>query len=335
MKKPYVTVLMSVYNGQAFLKEAINSILTQTFQDFEFLIIDDGSQDESAPIIQSFRDERIRYVKNPENKGLHYSLNRGLELAQGEFIARMDCDDISDSRRLEKQVAFMKSHSDIAVCGTWVETIGENAGFVKKYFTKHDDIHASLLFNTSLAHPSVLMRKSSLNESNLQYDTTFKYFEEDYNLWVELSRKNKFAVIPEVLLFYRIHKKSVTSIHTEDRKSGVSAIRKKQLEWIGLRPSEEDMRIHNSLYPAQGENIEVFLNKEESWLLEIQRANTQTHIYNDNSLSKILYIRWYTLCGLNSKKSLVVFSKFIHSPLYKDKKIFDSIKILFKCLLRI
>ncbi len=336
MKDPYVTVLMCVYNGQTYLREAILSILNQTFTDFEFLIIDDGSTDGSASIINSFIDPRIYYVSNGENKGLHYSLNRGLELAEGTYIARMDCDDISALTRLEKQVAFMDTHPDISVCGTWVETIGDNAGFVKKYFTDPDDIHANLLFNTSLAHPSVLMRKSTLTENNLKYDTSFKYFEEDYNLWVELTRTNKLVNIPEVLFFYRIHRKSVTHMHTEDRKSGVSLIRRKQLEWLGLKPSEEDMRIHNSLYPKTGETIERFLESEELWLLEIQNTNKNTHIYTEDSLSKILYTRWYTLCGLNAKCGFYVFKKFIYSPLYtknNHKRKFDYFKILVKSLL--
>ncbi len=248
----------------------------------------------------------------------------------------MDCDDRTLPTRLERQVAFMDSHLDIAVCGTWIETIGDKAGFVKKYFTDPADIHASLLFNTSIAHPSVLMRKSALCEHNLTYDTGFKYFEEDYNLWVELARVGKLANIPEVLFFYRIHKKSVTHIHTEDRKSGVSLIRRKQLEWLGLTPSEEDMRIHNSLYPKDGESVGVFLDSAETWLREIQKANKTACIYTEEALSKILYIRWYTLCGQNTQYGFSVFKTFVHSPLYKENKTkrrFDHFKILIKSLL--
>lgn len=336
MKKPYVTVLMCVYNGKTYLREAISSILNQTFTDFEFLIIDDGSTDDSAAIIHSYTDPRIRYVSNGQNKGLHYSLNRGLELAEGIYIARMDCDDRSLPTRLETQVAFMDSHLDISVCGTWVETIGDKAGFVKKYFTNPEDIHASLLFNTSIAHPSVLMRKSVFSENNLTYDTGFKYFEEDYNLWVELARVGKLANIPNVLFFYRIHKKSVTHIHTEDRKSGVTLIRRKQLEWLGLTPNEEDMRIHNSLYPKDGESARVFLKNAETWFQVIQRANKTARIYTEDSLSKILYTRWYTLCGLNARHGFSIFKMFVRSPLYTENKTkgrLDFFKILVKSLM--
>ena len=118
---PKVTVLMPVYNGEKYLKEAITSILLQTFDDFEFLIINDGSSDASVDIIQSFRDPRIRLVHNDTNIGLIATLNKGLKLAHGKYVARMDQDDISLPRRLEKQTYFMDNNPDVGVCGTWIK----------------------------------------------------------------------------------------------------------------------------------------------------------------------------------------------------------------------
>ena len=115
---------MTVHNGEKHLSEAIDGILNQTFKDFEFLVIDDGSTDGSADIIQSYKDVRIRFISNGKNLSVPVSLNMGLNLARGEYIARMDCDDISLPQRLEKQVQFMDANPEVGVCGTWLETFG-------------------------------------------------------------------------------------------------------------------------------------------------------------------------------------------------------------------
>jgi glycosyltransferase involved in cell wall biosynthesis len=122
---PYVTVLMPVYNTEMYLKEAIDSILNQTFRDFEFIVINDGSTDSTSDIIESYSDPRIIYLQNEKNLGVATSLNKGLSIAKGTYIARMDGDDVSRCDRLEKQVAFMDANPEIGVCGTWLETIGD------------------------------------------------------------------------------------------------------------------------------------------------------------------------------------------------------------------
>jgi len=123
--KPTVSVLMPVFNGEQFLRPAMNSILNQTFTDFEFIIVDDGSTDHSREILNSYTDSRVRLICNESNIGLTDSLNRGLEAASGNYIARMDQDDISLPERLAKQVAFMDSHPEVGVCGTWAKDIDQ------------------------------------------------------------------------------------------------------------------------------------------------------------------------------------------------------------------
>ena len=126
MKNPKVAVLMSVYNGEKYLREAINSILSQTFNDFEFLIINDGSTDGTADILKSYTDSRIKIINNEKNIGLTKSLNKGLKIAKGEYIARQDADDISMPERLKEEVAFLEIHKDYAVVGTFVKILNEN-----------------------------------------------------------------------------------------------------------------------------------------------------------------------------------------------------------------
>ena len=164
---PRVTVLMSVYNGQGFLRQAIQSILNQTFTDFEFLIIEDGSTDATVEIVRSFPDQRIKLCLNGSNIGLISSLNQGLSLATGEYIARMDADDISLSTRLERQVAFMDAHPSVGVCGSWLETFGIPPK--SRWCPPADDaqIRCEHLFHSVIYHPTVILRKDFFAKHNL------------------------------------------------------------------------------------------------------------------------------------------------------------------------
>jgi glycosyltransferase involved in cell wall biosynthesis len=168
MNKPMVTVLMSVYNGERFLNEAIESILTQTFTDFEFLIINDGSTDDSVKIIESFQDSRIRLINNERNLKLIASLNKGVSLAMGKYIARMDCDDVSMPDRLEKEVRFLESNEEYGVVGTWYTVIdgeGKDQRNVS-YPSSNDLIKLFLSLNCPLAHGSIMVRTELFKQNS-------------------------------------------------------------------------------------------------------------------------------------------------------------------------
>lgn len=201
---------MTVFNGEQYLRECIDSVLNQTFKDFEFLIIDDCSTDSSRDIIKSYKDKRIYVIENQKNLSQVKSLNIGLEQARGEYIARLDQDDLMIGNRLERQVDFLNNRPDIAVAGTWGEVI-DNSGTV---FTKcclpirHEEIMANALsLGYFLMHPSVIFRKDvALDEG--KYNEALP-FAEDYDLWTRLLLKRyKFANIPEYLIKFRFHKES-------------------------------------------------------------------------------------------------------------------------------
>ncbi|MFZ2621012.1 MAG: glycosyltransferase family 2 protein [Minisyncoccia bacterium] len=331
IEKPRITVLMACYNSEKYLQESMDSILGQTYPNFEFIIIDDGSTDKSPYIIKSYADPRIKFIKNEKNMGHTYCLNLGLSKAQGEYVARMDSDDISLSTRLEEQVKFMDSYPEIAVCGTWTKTIGQLNGHINRFFTDPEDVKANLLFYTSLAHPTVIIRKSILEKYYLRYGIDIDRDEnsEDYNLWVKLSKYEKLANIPKVLLLYRLHETNVTSVHKQKNRESASAIRLRELTDLGLSPTREDMIIHNS--------TKSDLNEQEKWLEKIIEANKVNKIYNNKALNKIIYHRWFEACLSHTKEGLPVYKKFTSSPLYKFKdtnKTTDNIKILIKSLLR-
>jgi hypothetical protein len=203
---------MSVYNGGKYLNEAIESILNQTFRDFEFIIINDGSTDDTGAILNSYGqiDNRVQ-VYNQENRGLIVSLNRGCQLAQGKYIARMDADDISLPERLAKQIQYMEAHPEIGVLGTWVAMIDEKGRGRGDWRlpTTPNVTGWALLFGWCVAHPSVVMRREIVEQ--LGFYRPEAIHAEDYDLWARASLVTSIANIPEILVQYRVWEERVTS----------------------------------------------------------------------------------------------------------------------------
>jgi glycosyltransferase involved in cell wall biosynthesis len=205
---PKITVLMPVYNCELYVRDAIDSILVQSFTNFEFFIIDDASTDSTVSIIKSYIDSRIQLIEKPINTGYTNSLNLGLQVAKGKYIARMDGDDISLPERFAKQVAFLEANQDIVVCGSWYTIIGSD--ITVKLPEHHDAIKVAFLKGNCMAHPSVMMRKQSLNECSIVYDLS-KEPAEDYDLWVRLALQGRLLHnLQEALLGYRIHDTQVS-----------------------------------------------------------------------------------------------------------------------------
>ncbi|OGM89308.1 hypothetical protein A2108_00695 [Candidatus Wolfebacteria bacterium GWA1_42_9] len=204
-----LSVVMSVYNGERFLREALESILSQTFADFEFIIINDGSKDGSLGIIKKHPDPRMKVISR-ENRGLIYSLNEGIGSAQGEYIARMDADDISLPNRLEEQVRFLDDHPDVWLCGSWAELIdekGEKQGELKTPIGVRN-VKKSFFWHNPFIHPSVIFRKKAVRELG-GYNPKFRHVE-DYELWSRLMKRHPADNLPLFLIQYRILPQSVT-----------------------------------------------------------------------------------------------------------------------------
>lgn len=201
-----VTVLMTVYNGMPYLREAMDSILGQTYKDFEFLIINDCSTDNSREIILSYADPRIRLIDNDQNLKQTRSLNKGLELAQTELIARMDQDDISHPQRLEKQVTFMQENKDVAVVGNNIRIIDQRGKVVDYVIRPQQDlaIRWYQLFACPLAHPTIMLRKSVIWNKLGGYDPSY-ILNQDWELWSRITPEYKLANLPDLLLDYRCH----------------------------------------------------------------------------------------------------------------------------------
>lgn len=201
---------MPAYNAEKYIKEAIDSILNQTFKDFEFIIVNDGSKDSTKNIIESYADPRIKIINHGTNQGIYSSRSDGLKMARGEFIAILDSDDISMKNRLEEQLDFMLNHPDIAVVGSWMETIDVESG--KTHILKLERDPAIIkwmhILKNQILNSSSFFRKKIIDEIGY-YRKEYEYAE-DYDLWSRISRRYKMVNIPKVLVQYRICSKSVT-----------------------------------------------------------------------------------------------------------------------------
>ena len=205
-KMPRVSVLMPVYNvKEEYLRASIESILNQTFTDFEFIILDDCSSNNVEEIVKSYGDDRIRFYRNSENLGIAKSRNKLMDLARGEYSALMDNDDISHPERLKKQVDFLDNNPDISILSTAYETFPEKHIIVHPKSVRYLDLFRCCV----ITHPSVMYRTGSLREYKLKYKESY-ICSQDYELWARAIRYLKIANLDSVLLRYRLNPKSIT-----------------------------------------------------------------------------------------------------------------------------
>ena len=202
-----VSVLMPVFNSSVYLKDSLESILCQSFEDFEFIIVDDGSNDATPQMLKSYaeKDSRIKILRNEVNKGIVFSLNRGLKECSGLYIARMDSDDIAMKDRLKKQVAAIEAEPEVCALGsaaTYTDASGKEIGRVRYCAPE------SRLARTPLMHSTTLIRRKVLVDSGLWYQEKY-IFAEDYFLWLQLSRVGKIGALKDVLMKYRLNNRAI------------------------------------------------------------------------------------------------------------------------------
>ncbi|QKE29653.1 glycosyltransferase, family 2 [Arcobacter acticola] len=286
MNYDLISVIMAVYNGEKYLIEAMESILDQTHKNFEFIIINDGSKDDSIKIIKKYmeKDKRIILIDR-ENKGLPYSLNEGISISKGKYIARMDADDISHSNRLEKQLSYMKENN-LDVCGSFIKIFGENKEQIIKNPITHDEIKFRLIIMSGLAHPTVIFKKEVFEK--VEYQSSYKVAQ-DYKLWTDIIINNfRIGNIPEVLLNYREH-------------TSQASIKKRDLQ-------EETAKKISLDYAT------IIGKDEKSLALDLQSINSSSDI--ENIINKILIIsNKYKLSDISKSNEI---KNFFGNIEYKD-----------------
>jgi len=218
---PQVSVVMAVHNGEPYLHQAIDSILGQTFESFEFLIVDDGSTDRTREIVRAFGDPRTRLVINDRKLGLSRSLNRGLALARGEYLARQDADDVSETPRLARQIAFLDTHPDVGLVGSWyrkIDACGRPLGD-RQLPCDHTRLSWALHFFCPFVHSAVMLRRAPVLAQVGPYNETLRYAL-DQELWLRIARRFPVANLGEYLVRYRMHPGSMTETYEEGPREG-------------------------------------------------------------------------------------------------------------------
>lgn len=286
MRIPKITVLMPVYNNEYFINEAIDSVLGQTFSDFQLLIIDDGSTDKSVSIIKQYDDARINLIEKDQNTGLIDCLNLGLSLANGQYIARMDSDDVSLPNRFERQLAILESKPDIKVCGCWLKTFDGKEEFIK-HKENHNEIVANMLLHCSMSMCSVLFEKKAFN--GYQFSKN-KVHVEDYDFWSRVAWSCKFYNIQEVLYLYRVHNTQVSTLYGKIQKEGDIAIKLflfKKIKYDSLQYPDDlitKMLLLNDV--VQLVDFDQFIR----WINQLKRLNKETKAYAQKDLECVLKI---------------------------------------------
>ena len=325
---------MPVYNGEKFLREAIDSILSQTFSDFEFIIVDDGSTDNSLNIIRSYTDPRIRVIENKRNLGGSASRNKGIKMSRGKYIAVMDADDISLPGRFARQLAFMDANPHIGVCGTQREDFGNRT---KKFvvLNKHEEIVTNFLFSCRINHPSVFMRKNILLSLGGFYNTKYR-LTEDYELWIRLFlRGAKFANLDETLIRYRWHGSNASVAFSTEQKLQAAKARKQLFEQLNILAVDSKTELHETLRTGKNVDLEA-LDRVYGWIGELLAANQKTRLFPEELLKKGLANRWFRIHNASTRRGIPVLRSYYKQPLPRVNHpgFYPMFKFLVKCLLR-
>lgn len=338
MENPVLSAVMLVYNGEKYLNEAIDSVLNQSFKDFEFIIINDGSTDSSLKIINAYTDERIRVINNGTNLGIPASRNIGLSEARGEYLAWCDCDDINFANRFKEQVDYLKNNSEYGVCGTWQIYSKGKRTFVNRTKKQHELVKAILLFVPSIMNPTSMLRLSMLNANKLKYNNNLA-IAEDHDLFLRCSMYFSLTNVQKVLVKYRASETSIIkkfeSKENESEKIH-NEIYMQALRYLGIEPDKSELKLHSLCASENG-----FANFDEfklchNWLIKIKIVNNETKVYDHKMLNRVLADRFYVMSKRASNYGLITL-KYYLSHSYKNFGYinFDQIwKLVIRCIIK-
>lgn len=287
-----ISVIMSVYNTKAqWLREAIDSILHQTYDRFEFLIVLDCPTDGSDAVVREYsaKDPRVKVIENEENIGLTRSLNKALAQAKGSYIARMDADDIALPDRFAKQIAYMEDNPDVVVLGGRVFTEGSVSTAQYEWTPDQDVLKIRMLFrNVGVPHPTAMIRKRVLDETGIRYTESVKK-SQDYKLWTDLMYHGKIMMLPDVVLMYRMHDGQI-SAGKASQMGYAQGIARQQAEKLMGSLTEQELAWHLSATTEElpGNDLAGFAG----YLQKIADANREKKIYHQKKLERELDYMW-------------------------------------------
>ena len=322
MNQPLVSVLIPCYNVEKYVEESLGSILNQTYRNLEIIAINDCSKDKTGEILERMakEDSRIRVIHNEENLKLIRTLNKGITLCNGEYIARMDSDDISLPTRIEKEVQFLEDNKDHDIVSTLFYAFP--SGNPNKRSLHHnplndDELKAYLLFKSGICHPAVMMRKRIFTELGLSFETQYLHVE-DYALWSEAIYKTKLANLNEGLLLYRVHQQQISSLYEDLQMENAKKVYKIHCTHLGLPTNDEFIDVYASVAETVPRHSSLaYLDKCEDFMLSLIELNEKKPFCNAAYLRYLLSIHWLRLCA-NSQVGFKVLKKLKSSPLYVE-----------------
>lgn len=330
-KNPQISIIMPVYNGERFVAKAVESVLKQSFTDYELLIIDDGSTDGSMEVVKGYNDSRIRLISNECNLGLVTSRNIGVCQSKGEYVAFLDCDDIALRHRLKVQHDFLVNNPAYALVGSWIVLIDDN-GVVTGEFSRYEEpanaIPSILLFDNYFAQ-SAIMAKREILASEL-YRSEYPCAE-DYDLFSRITSYAKTWNIPEVLTLYRDHAGGIS----KKRRDLITDCTKKVYSWqlnsLGVSPSLEELEVHASIGCIASTTQELDLSRIKEWLLKLYAANNLSKKYDAQAFSGLILEKMALSCF--AKRKTVTNLLVYYFPLI-GVALPEKIKILLKIVKR-
>lgn len=324
MKKPLVSVLMPVYNASAYLIESMSSIINQTYNHLEIIIVDDGCTDDSMDIVHSFYDKRVKLIRNSKNIGLAASLNKAIRLAQGKYLARMDADDIAFPMRFEKQVNFLEHHSEVDVLGTAMQYLGHSS-YLNFFPEHHEACKSFLVFNVCFGHPSVMIRSDVFSSGDNFYREEYKQYSEEFDLWCRLAEQFRFHNLQEVLMYYRTFPPSIKGEAESFRKRNSAEVRRNYLTQRFKHFTEKEFAIH--LKASQMDPMESLIDVKQfdEWFSKLLTWNRQYDFFENEEFEKQLAQRFFEICYHHSHLGLGA-AKLFHKS--KWSRVFKPSKLL-------
>ena len=280
---------MPAFNAARYIEEAIGSILNQTYNDFELLIINDASTDNTIDIVNLFSDSRIKLISNKRNLKLAGTLNRGINQIDSKYIVRMDADDISHPQRLEKLIDFMDLHPETDICSTWLATFGHGDIQTMSFPLGDGNIKSQLLFGSSIAHAASIWRTSSLKKHKHRFNENIQ-LAQDYDYWERGATFLQYDNIPEVLYYYRYIN---TDKHFAGQQDTANQVRERQILKLGISSSSQEKEFHHAIARWDFEKTYENFKKLDLWFSKLLNANNKTGQYPEKEFYKMLCDKWY------------------------------------------
>jgi len=323
-----VSVVMPVYNAEKYLREAIQSILTQNYPNLEMIVVNDGSTDSSKNIILSFEDPRLRYFENPENWGIVRTRNRALAEATGEYVAVLDSDDVALPNKIRSQVEFMEKNPEFELCGSYFKTIDGSGQILKnvKFPSNDGDARSMLLVHNCFCHSTIVMRSRLAKE--FKYKSGFDLVE-DYELWYRISQVGKIINLPVHTTYYRVHGNNISTNKNRQMFNKADRINGEILRDLEISYTPEEFEIHSKFqhyqfsYFADPQKID----RLEQWMIRLMDEIKKKNLYNEIVIYRVLAKKWIVICKKTGHYRRIFFNRiFTRHPMEYIATFYKKIK---------